>query len=192
MSIDDRDEKIEAIRKSLSAGSKPKASRKPSRPAINIQGDQNIIGDGNVIHLHRAAGPAKRPVKTGDGVIDAAQKSQLKSLVDDIVSLSRATHAATWSRFNRTMRVNSYHEIVPAQFEAAKARLLQWRASSRKTSANPSARKDNIGAIQARWKQEGSEAASRAYMMARFGLSSLTELSDEQCREVYNFVFKSG
>lgn len=190
MSIDDRDEKIEAIRKSLSAGSKPKPQRKTGRASINIKGDQNIIGDGNVVHIHHRPGPSKRPVKTGDGVINAAQKSELKSLVDHLALLTEGSHAAIWSRFNRLMHVNSYHEIVQEQFDAAKAKLMQWRAAERRKSGQPMAKAGMIGAIQTRWKQTGTEDNGRAYMRASFGLTSLRELNMEQLQEVYDLAFQ--
>ncbi len=74
MTIDD--DKVTRIRKSLSAGSTPKAPRKAARPAVKIKGDHNIVGDGNVIHIYkRTTQKAKPAVKTGDGVITPPKKA---------------------------------------------------------------------------------------------------------------------
>ncbi len=77
------------------------------------------------------------------------------------------------------------------QFDAAEAKLMQWRASSRKSSTSPAGKKGMIAAIQTRWKRDGTEGQGRAFMLATYGQASLTGLSIEQLRGVYNLAFKA-
>nr|WP_319566309.1 Bro-N domain-containing protein [uncultured Rhodoferax sp.] len=56
--------------------------------------------------------------------ISASQAQHLKELVQLIVESGKQNYAETWSRLHRKMKVNSYHELSPDQFDAAREYLM--------------------------------------------------------------------
>lgn len=51
--------------------------------------------------------------------INPAQAQHLRELVQLVVETGKQTHGETWNRLHRKMKVNSYHELAPSQFDEA-------------------------------------------------------------------------
>lgn len=205
MDVDDDspEKKISRIRKDLLTGSSPEDH--PTSwwaPNVNLRGDGNIVGNGNVVFM---VSPwwNERPkvvVQTGVGVIDAAQKARINELIKDWVSAwahvrtSRAEIAALRSAFNKAMHVNSYAEIKQEDFEKAVAWLRRQIAiigSMASAPVNdPKWRTKRYRAINARAKEApNGEAKYRQFAFTRFGTTSLKDLTDDQLDAVYYYVF---
>lgn len=147
-------------------------------------------------------GPAPRPrviVKTGDGVIDAAQKAEITKRLKlwvtarNLVRRDKMTMAAAWSALNGAMKVNSYAELKPEQMPAALDWIKKQHAILRSMASAPtklaSFRSEAIGAIKARAKELGDQHYYTPYIARIYGLSSLAHLSDRQLQEVRAWIF---
>jgi hypothetical protein len=170
-----------------------------------ISGIGNVVGDGNTVTNNVSVFP-KPPVRkvivqTGDDVVDAEQKFILKEAVKNIVDLEAKLKqnprgfGAVWSAFNKRFRVSSYVELPKERFEealkylqTAAGRIKSAKSAPKKLGADFTAAR--ITAIQARCREfpEGT-ARRKAYMMEKFGASSLTELDAAQLEQVYRHVF---
>jgi hypothetical protein len=177
--------------------------RRPVEPTvINGDGAQVINGDISITNNNTTyqVGSAPRPkiiVKTGDGVIDAAQKRRLLELRDSVVEASAAgakpkTPGGVMLGLNRYMKVNTYAEILATDFDRAVKWLTRQRAI--KTSL-PSAKKKlpnwrngRIKAIHSRCKERGWEAWRIAHMLKTFGKESMIDLSDDELEKLYRTV----
>lgn len=171
---------------------------------IYVAGNGNVVAGGHVTqHItHIYSSKPARPrvsVKTADGVIDAPQKAALTRLRDEWMSSHNAikksglTYQAAWAKFNSAMKVNSYAELKPEQFEAG----CKWfRQQIAMLSSMPSApRKDGghhnrrIGAIKARCKNElGDAFAYVAYIIKSFDKSSLADLDVKELEATYRYI----
>lgn len=138
-------------------------------------------------------------VKTGDGVITAAQKAEINKLFDQLygvrgaVRKSRAQMGALRKAFNNYMNVNKYDEILEEDFPRAIGWLRRQIAivNSMPSAPKQSAtwRNDRIRAVSARCKQfPDGEARMRAYMKKQFGKASRTDLSDGEMERLYRHV----
>ena len=197
---------LKQIKGALMDGSEKKpAPRRRARSAgdtISINGDRNTVINGdNITTIHTPA-PIKTVVKvqTGVGVLTAAQKSKINSLIKewaearDAVRKTKAEIAALRSAFNKAMGVNSYHEIKQENFERAmvwlrrQTGIINSMASAPKK--NPNWRTQRYRSINARAKEfPDGEVRYRLYAEERFGSSSLRDLNDEQLDAVYRYVF---
>lgn len=174
-------------------------SRLLNSVVVSINGNGNAVAGGD-INLN--VGPAPKPkiiVKTGDGVIDASQKAELRRRLDqwltarNAVRKSRMTHGAGWNAFNKAMDVNSYAELKPEQMPAALAWFGKQMAILRGMKSAPTKikgfRYETMGAIKARAKQLGDLHYYTPYIVKTYGLSSLAHLSDRQLQEVRAWIF---
>lgn len=194
---DDKKKKVVDLFKS-NAKPKPVARRKP-KPTIEIKGDSNIVGDGNtVIKTEKVIHRPKVEVKTGDGVVTAAQKARLQQLVKDWIAVRGAVRksdlsfAGAWAAVNKQAKVNSYHEIPVEKFPSIERWLLTQIAI---VNSMPSASKksktwrdDRISSIQARCNQLSIQDKRKIYMLKNFGKDSLTMMSDEEVEKVYRWA----
>ncbi len=170
----------------------------PENPAISVQGDANITA-GRDINLN----PLVRPrvtVKTGDGVVDAAQKAELQRLISEWVDARVAVRRtkfgfpAAWGAFNQHFGINKYAELPMESFGDARAWLQRQVAI---ISSMPSARRKmpgwrgrTIGAIKARAKNQlGDPHAYGAYIQQNFGKDSLAHLTDNELQATRLYVF---
>lgn len=191
---------VQLMKSAVEAPTTPKRPRKPSQ-SVKITGDHNhnIVGNGNVVAIsprmvHRTT------VRTGEGVLDAQQKAELQVLVREWIDVRNAVRkstfsfAAAWSALNKAFRVNSYHEIPSTSFEAAKAWLKRQTGivvSMPSAKKLPNRRKKRVDAIKAACiNQLGDERAYLAFIQAKFGADSLTELDDDQIEKVYRHVMR--
>lgn len=204
----EKDKRIRRI-KSIFEGAKPARrkstpkSKPEEKPKPNVSGIGNVVGDGNSVTNNMSFFPQppirKVVVKTGDGVLDAAQKAALKKIVDEIVDLEKLlrrsprSFGAVWGALNRSLKVNSYAEIPAEAFPLAERRLQQEAARLRamKTAVKkvPDQAAKRRGAIHARAKEfPDGDQRRRAYMMKKFGVSSMTELGPLQLEMLYRHV----
>lgn len=206
MSDDGRIVRIREILEETKPKPKPRRSApaKPVHPGTAISGIGNVVGDGNTVHNHITVQPpvskTKVIVKTGVGTINAEQKRVLHDLVGEIVSIEKVlkraprTFQAVWSAFNKRYRINSYHELGEERFADAEkylrteiGRLRSMKSAPGKLGDQRAAR---IKAIQARSREfPGGTERRKAYMVREFGLSSLTDASDDQVEQIYRHVF---
>ena len=176
-------------------------SLKPKPNVIYIDGNSNVVGDGNTI----VSGPLPRPrvvtiTKPGIEHITVEQRAELKALVSEIVTLSTVlkkkarTHAGLWSALNRAMEVPKYDLIPLHKFDAAKAFLMRERAILSGMKSAPKKvdgwRTSAIGSIQARARERPTGTERRkSYMLKNFGVDTMTECSDEQIEQIRKHVF---
>lgn len=181
-----------------------KSASKPNRivrskPTIAVNGDSNIIGDGNtVIKTEKIIHRPKVEVKTGDGVVTSEQKARLQQLVKDwmvarsSVRKSELSYGAAWSSVNKKAGVNSYHEIPSAKFKLVETWLLKQIAIINSMPSAPAKstqwRSSRIKGIQSRCTELGIQEKRKAYMLKTFGKDSLTLLSDADVDRVYRWA----
>ncbi len=202
------------IAKAAPAAKKPRKTTKkqpltPQAGVIYVAGNGNVVAGGdvtqhitNTVHNHAPAPAPARPkvvVKTADGTINAEQKAELLRLKNEwllahnAVKAKPLSHQAASIRLNAAMKVSSYAELKPEQFEKARAWLIRQTAMVR---AMPSAaRKDakwrnaRYKAIKTRCKNQlGDEYAYRPYIKREFKADSLTELGDQELERTYRYV----
>lgn len=180
------------------SASKPKRTVR-SKPTIEVNGDSNIIGNGNtVIKTERIIHRPKVEVKTGDGVVSAEQKARLQQLVKDwmdarsSVRKSELSYGAAWSSVNKKAGVNSYHEIPVTKFKSVETWLLKQIAIIHSMPSAPAKstqwRSSRIKGIQARCSELGIQDDRKKYMLKTFGKDSLTMLSDADVDKVYRWA----
>lgn len=202
--MDDQEDPRERKVRKLLGGARPKRLAKPRRkPDVSVVGDANFVvsGDGNTVHHFSAPPVIKRvvKVKTGDGVLTAAQKAKINKAFSDWMRVRRIVRktdpavGALRKAFNTAMKVNSYHEILQEDFAKALSWIRRHKGvvMSMKSAAAkvPGWRNMRYKAINARAKEyPDGEARFRAYALKRFGTSSLGELDDKQLEAVYRHV----
>lgn len=178
--------------------------RKKPAPASTITGDGNIVGDGNLVSGRDInISPVIRPkvvVKTGDGVVDAAQKAELKRLIGEWIEARNAVRKGdmswpgAWSAFNAAFGLNKYDELKMEEFGKARAWIQRQTAiiSSMRSAPKkmPNWRNGVIAAIKARSKNQlGDADIYRPYIQNRFGKCSLTELTDDELQTTRQYIF---
>lgn len=198
--MSDQSDKITRLRTALNEAVPANPKRAPhSKPAIAVNGDGNIVGNGNtMIKTDRVIHRPRIVVKTGDGVVTADQKGRLMQLVKDWMTLRNAvrkttlSYAAAWSAVNKKAGVNSYSEIPTEKFPAIEKWLLQQIAIVNSMPSAPAKsthwRNDRIKGIQSRCNELGIQDKRKAYMLNAFGKESLTLLSDADVEKVYRWA----
>lgn len=196
------DHKIAKLKLALD-DAKPERKRTPrQQSSIEINGDGNIVGDGNQI-IHAPVVRVRRTVTPPPGSVSPAQKLKLKQALYAWVDAhntikvrsSPLTYAAAWSRFYRAFRLTSYAELPAERFDEALKWLQRRRAAIDNMKSapklDPDWRRRTIAAIQARCKSHfNGEKVYQPYCQKRFGLSSLTDLTDQQLASVKNWLFR--
>ncbi|MGM3162425.1 MULTISPECIES: hypothetical protein [Dickeya] len=178
------------------------SNKNNEKSIIYVNGLGNVVGNGNtvnnVINLSR---PVTRrvQVKTGDGVVDAQQKHQIKTLLYEWVDMHNAVkqssmkYGAAWSRLTGYLKVNSYHEIKSSDFSKAIKYLRSKMGELRNMASAPQKvenwRGQAVKSIQARCSEKGWQEWRKAHMVKKFGKSSMTELSDEELKQLYQTVW---
>ncbi len=174
-----------------------------NKSIIYIDGSGNVVGNGNtvnnVINLNT---PIKRQVqvKTGDGVLDATQKHQIKTLLYEWVEMHNSikknvlTHQAAWMQHNGFMKVNSYHEIPINDFSKS-IKYLKSKIGVLRNMASAPAKVENwrtqtIKSIQARCSEKGWQEWRKVYMSKKYNKLSMTELSDSELKQLYQAVWQ--
>ena len=200
------------LKKALSPEAEARKTNKPSgrsaHSEITISGDGNIVGSNNTIHNYNGA-PQQNVtviVKTGDGVIDAQQKGELKRLVAETVETEKQlkkvprSYGAVWGSLLKYVGklmggppLNKYDEIPSIHYESARKYLSKKLGTLRNMRSAPNKlagwRNTCLAAIwsEARKYPDGV-AAVRAYAEKRFGTPSLSELDDKQLATLRSHV----
>lgn len=177
------------------------APRSPNSDAqtFDVSGDGNFVAGGD-LNVNFGAPPRPRvTAKTGDGVIDAAQKADLTKRLKqwlsarNVIRRDTMSIAAAWAALNAAVGVNSYHEITPDKLPLAKQWITRQRAILTSMKSAPakmeSFRGDAIKAIKVRSKQLGDLHFYVPHISKTFGAESLTQLSDRQLQEVRAWIF---
>lgn len=192
---------ISDIRDALRNESSPAPRRRRSPVGHTVTGDGNVIGNGNTVtHYHEPAVVQRKTyVKTGDGVLDAAQKAKINALIKewaatrDAVRKSKAEISTLRYAFNTYMNVNSYHEIKQEDFDKA----LRWlyrqtgiiNSMPSAATKNPNWRNKRYASIKAKCRDlEGGLDRQKIYIKEKYGANSLTELADEQLEASYHHI----
>jgi len=192
--MDDTQKRLEEILSSAE-------SAHENTPSI-VLGSNVVVGSGTITNTTYTTPPIIHKtvvVKTGDGVIDAAQKLQIQLLIKDWVQASQVrkkpkTYASAWISLYKQVKVNKYDEIKKEQYEDA----LKWlhrqiaicmgmKSAPKKT---PLWRGKRIGAIQAHCNELDLQEWRRQYMKERFGKSSMKEMTDNEIQALYLAVMK--
>lgn len=179
-----------------------KPVRRRARPAGVVQ---SAIGEGNIqagrdVHIktERLVTRPRVTVVPGYGVVSEPQKARLLELCDrwvvtnDAVRRTKLSYEAARGALKRKARVTSYHLIPADQFAMLERWLLtqiaRVNAMPSAAARSPSWRNDRIKAIQARCNERGFQERRRTYMLERFGVSSMTGLTDGDLGRLYSAV----
>lgn len=198
-----RKNSLKDIKETLMEGSTPtpKPRRRRSTPGHTITGNGNVIGDGNTVNYYHEPPVVQKKVyvKTGDGVLTATQKAKINDLFKDWMGARDAVRKSTVeirslrAAFNKYMSVNSYHEIKQEDFDKA----IKWlqrqmgivNSMPSAASKNPNWRKSRYTSIKAKCNEfDGGIERQKKYITEKYGVKSLTELTDEQLESTYRHV----
>ncbi|ECH1123025.1 hypothetical protein FPE89_01415 [Salmonella enterica subsp. diarizonae] len=201
---------LELSKKLIEDGDNP-PPRKPPEPlealppgtVIHVDGAGHAIGSGNVVNHGTINIGTKLPrpktiVKTGDGVLDAAQKAKLHELIREwsnthnAIKKSSLSYQEAWARLNAKMKTPSYHEIKKEQFENALKYLRTQIGVLRRMASAPKKvvdwRTKTIAAVQARCSERGWQTWRKEFMMKNYGKSSLRQFTDSELEKFYRTV----
>lgn len=138
----DEDSKVESLRRKLLKESKPSSEKRSASSVVSITGhDGIVIGDNNTINFTGAIHPVRLQnvtvIDPNGGELTPHQKQRLKSLVNGVVlsgkkSGLRISHQSVWSRFQRRFKVNTYHALRAADYQAAKKYLTMLYGRAKK------------------------------------------------------------
>jgi len=178
--------------------SEPNDKGKTAESKIEISGNNNIVGNGN-IHLISPQLVNNTIVKTADGTIDAAQKAELQRLIDEWVESSNAvkkrvlTYGAAWKSLNAAFDANSYHEIKMEQFEEARRWIMQKIGIISGMKSAPKKllgwRTKTIQYIKAACKNDLNDPnAYKSYIEQKFQCDSLAKLGDNDLQAVKQYI----
>jgi hypothetical protein len=175
------------------------APRKPAQ-SVRIEGDHNVVGDGNTVIHTRTARQINRIDPTKSELTEA-QKMRLRELLDAWINAHNTirvrarplTHAAAWSSFKKKFAVTSYHYLPAARYDEACKWLQLQRAmiDGMKTAPmrDPDWRRRQIAYIKARCKSQlGDEHAYLSYISKRFGKNSLADLTDDELARTKTYI----
>lgn len=183
------------------------ASRDINNSTQNISGSVGIVGDGAtgnvIIQMHVEAGERKRqtaPLTIPEGSISEAQAARLKELIGEWVAThnrikkQELTHQSAWLKLNGRIRVATYRATPASKFAEQETWLLKQAAILRSMASAPakddSWRADKIKAIKTRATRTlGDGDIYKPYIKKNFGVTSLTELANDELQKTYSYVF---
>ncbi|MCE9679582.1 helix-turn-helix domain-containing protein [Shewanella sp. AS1] len=179
---------------------------KNTSPILNINdnGSANVIQFANSgstinqINTQKHVTKVTAEVIPGEKHITEEQAVTLQKLVKEVVELENSsgrkqprTHQAVWSALNSHCKVSRYRLIAKEDFTKAETYLRQWigrlsRLKSAPKSNNSEWRKRKYAYIKINTSNANIWLTN--YLASRFGVSSITELSDENLGKLYNAV----
>lgn len=196
----DRDDPKSKIRKLF----RETESAKPAAGHGNgpiIVGSNNTVVYGNFSQKTVAPERPRVVVQVSPGVdhVSPAQKAALKRRVNEIVEteakLKRKPkrHVTVWRALNAHCRVTTYAEIAAEDYEKARSYLDQWlgrlnSARSAPVKNGDAWRQRKYGYIQVNVKSEEDRAALDRYLDRKFGVTSLSELDNNELETAYRYV----
>lgn len=167
-------------------------------PSIVINGDGNVVGNGNTVVKTESYRPKiKVEYHPDDGHITPEQAATLKRLVGEIVEAETVlkqrpkSFGAVYSALNQRFRVNTYLLIPREDYDQAERYLRSWlgRLSSARSAPkkDPNWRDRKRKFIFANTKGVLDDRR-KTYMLGRFGTESFSVLDDEQVEQLYRAV----
>ncbi|MBK8508782.1 MAG: ORF6C domain-containing protein [Candidatus Competibacter sp.] len=196
--MNDEEKKAEVIRlfEDLTEPAPPPSPPTPS--TITINGDGNVIGNGNTVVNTGIYRPKIRiEYHPDERHIAQEQAATLKRLVEEIVNLEKRVkqrpkgYGVVWSSLNQRFKVNSYVLIARDDYPAAEKYLRMWigRLSSGKSAhyKDPDWRDRKRRFIFANTKG-ALDGRRRAYMLERFATDRFNALDDAQVAQLYHAV----
>jgi hypothetical protein len=168
-------------------------------PVVAVNGDGNIVGNGNVmVKTEKVIYRPRVTVTPGIGCITSEQGAILYRLVHEIGNLETIArkepqhYGSIWKAVNKLCGVTSYKEIPVEKFSKAETYLRRWlgRLSSSKTAkkSDPGWRKRKFAYIHTNVKQMNCDDKLRTLLRDRYGVESLTKISDDDLAAVYSIV----
>lgn len=202
---EDEDPRVGKIHKLLT-GARPK--RRPGQPGkagqISVNGDSNVVGDGNrvtVIRAERIVHRTKVVPVPGKEHITEEQMFRLGEKVREIVRLEELAkrkpdanlYRKVWGALNRRIRVRSSRLIPHGKFDQAERFLGEWigrlgNTATAKRKDPEGQRKRFLAYINTNIKKLAVEERVRDYMAIHFATRSLRELGIDQLQRVYQYV----
>ncbi|SHH39654.1 hypothetical protein SAMN05216361_0030 [Marisediminitalea aggregata] len=166
--------------------------------SVTTSGTGNIVSIGtNHINVTNQEVIVKPNVMPGSHHITSEQQYVIRGLVDDIVKAEKVSkakprnHAAVWSALKRKFKFSSYKFIEQVKYPEVEIHLRQSLGRLRRAKSSrqsPSWRRSRYGFIYARLKELERVEDKEWYLEFNFGCSSLTELTDEQLQQTYDWV----
>jgi len=167
--------------------------------SVSVNGDGNIVGNGNImVKTEKIVHRPRVTVTPGIGCITSEQGAILYRLVHEIGALEAIARkkpqhfGSIWGAVNTLCGVSAYKEIPSEKFSKAEKYLRQWlgRLSSTKTAkkSDPGWRRRKLAYIHTNVKQLNCDDKLRALLRDRYGVESLTEISDDDLSAVYSTV----
>ncbi len=169
--------------------------------SIAVYGNENIVGNGNIIVRPEKIFKKTTVILSSDDKIHITDRQAvtLKELVGEVIRLEKivrrrpATFAAVWGAVNKHCGVPQYRLIRQADFEKARKYLYSWigRLSSTPSAAKKAPediRKRRTAYIQTNMKKLNCEDRVRDYAFRKFGTASLSRLDMDELETVYRYV----
>jgi hypothetical protein len=166
--------------------------------SVTTSGTGNIVSIGtNHINVTNQEVIVKPNVMPGSHHITSDQQYVIRMLVDDVVIAEKASkkkprnHAAVWTALKRKFKFSSYKFIEQEKYPEVESYLRQTigRLKRAKSARGFSSwRKSRYSFIYARLKELGRTEDKDWYLEFSFGCSSLTELTDDQLQQTYDWV----
>ena len=165
----------------------------------NVQ-NSVLAGDGATvtqINTPKHITKVKAQIIPGENGISSEQALVLQNKVKEVaewesrVKQSPKTVRAIWSALNHYCGVATYREIKPEDFDKAYKYLSKWlgrlgnTATARAPVNNETWRKTRYKAIHTKIKQKNIEEWYREMLKSKYGVSSTTELNDENLQKSY-------
>lgn len=179
----------------------PSTNTPPTHVNQSIIGDGNIQATGNVtINTTGITKKVINKVTPTEEHITNTQARQIQTLVAEIVKLEKQVkdkprgYEAVWNSFKNRFKCTSYLLLERDKLPEALSYLRQTIGRLDKTSKakeSPDWRKRKYAYIHTNSKKYKLESKRLAYMTRRFGVTSLTELSDDELNQMYNWVAAS-
>jgi hypothetical protein len=175
--------------------------RPAAAPSIVQSGTGNIIAFGNVSIGQEGRRAPRVTVAANPGIdhITETQKTTLKQIVSDVVATearlkkSPKSHGAVWSAVNKACGVTSYHLIALEDFETARGYLNSWLGRLNGMKSAPvkngdAYRRRRYSYIKVNTKHPEDAAALDAYILKKFKVTSISELSNPELEQAYRYV----
>lgn len=197
------DKKKAAILKLIQEESQSEPAPEPAGGGdVNVSGSNHIVASHGahltVIKTEKVITRTNPVTKPGIEHISEEQCFKIKGLVDEIIQLEKlvkrkpAGYAVVWPAVSRHCGVNAYRMIPYEKFGKAVKYLQSWigrlRSADTARTIDPTQRTSRYAAIHARAK--GQEDRLRAWMVKKYAVSSMTELSNDDLEALYRSVMR--
>ncbi len=188
---------LQANEKTVEVAGQNITNQTAARDVNNVSGNVNHLGD--VINTQKHTKKIIEHTSPGIEHISEEQKRILKNKVDEIVELEKQlkqrpkAYAAVWSALNKTCGVTRYALIKHKDYEKAVKYLNQWmgrlnRMPSASKKAPETWRNKKYAYIKINTKDDVSAMRLRKYISSKFGVNSISQLTNDQLEKTYNYV----